>query len=205
MEVNNMDRAVRYIVTFCFFIIAGCGSSPMVHYYALDTIDNRVAQDDAGSPIIAVGAFRMPEYLNRSQMVTRGRGAEINVDDFNRWAEPLDDAIHRVLASNLDVLLESVVVVAFPTSPGLDIDYRLMGRFDRFTSDQDGLVVLDVQWEIVDFTGAVSLFPRRVRFQSQATRPGDPGSIAQAMSDVLAQFSRDIAGEIDSIGLDQVN
>ena len=200
-----MNRTIQYFVTFCFLVIAGCGSSPTVHYYALDTIDSRVAQDDEGSPIIAVGAFRMPEYLNRSQMVTRGPGAEINVDDFNRWAEPLDDAIHRVLASNLDVLLESVVVVAFPSSAVLNIDYRLMGRFDRFTSGQDGLVVLDVQWGMVDSTGAVRLSPRRVRFESQATRPDDLGSIAQAMSDVLAQFCRDIAGEIASIGLDPAN
>ena len=103
--MNTMNRTIRHIVTLCFLILAGCGSSPTVHYYALDTIDNRVAQDDEGSAIISVGAFRMPEYLNRSQMVTRGPGAEIIVDEFNRWAEPLDNAMHRVLASNLDVLL----------------------------------------------------------------------------------------------------
>jgi uncharacterized lipoprotein YmbA len=186
--MKNMIRTIRYLVTFCLVILAGCGSSPPVHYYALETMDNRVAVDAEGSPILAVGAFRMPEYLNRSQMVMRGSGAEIIVDDFNRWAEPLDDSIHRVLASNLDVLLESVVVVAYPSSAVLDIDYRLIGRFDRFTADQDGLVS-----------------PRRVRFESQATRPDDPGSIAQAMSNVLAQFCRDIAGEIDSIGLDPAN
>jgi len=200
-----MNRTVRYIVAFCFLIMAGCGSSPAVHYYALETIDNRLAQDDEGSPIMAVGAFRMPEYLNRSQMVTRGPGAEIIVDEFNRWAEPLDNAIHRVLASNLDVLLESVVVVAYPSSALVNIDYRLVGRFDRFNSGQDGLVVLDVQWAIADSTGTVRLSPRRARFESQATRPDDPGSIAQAMSDVLAQFCRDIAGEIEAVELDPVH
>jgi len=200
--MNTMNRKVRIVVTLLFLIIAGCGSSPAVHYYTLDTIDNRLAHDDADSPIIAVGAFRIPEYLNRSQMVTRGAGAEIIVDDFNRWAEPLDDALHRVLASNLDVLLESVIVVAYPAAAVVHINHRLVGRIDRFNSGQDGLVVLDVQWGIVDSTGAVTLPPRRAHFESQATRPGDSGSIAQAMSDVLAQFSREIASEIDSIELD---
>jgi len=203
--MKNMNRTVRYIVTFFFLIMAGCGSSPAVHYYALDTIDNRVAQDDEGSPIVAVGAFRMPEYLNRSQLVTRGSGTEIIVDDRNRWAEPLDDSIHRVLATNLDVLLKSVVVVAYPSAAVVGIDYRLIGRFDRFDSDQNGLVVLNVQWAIVDSTGAVRLPPKRARFESQAARPGDPGSIAQAMSDVLAQFSRDIAGELESVDLDPID
>jgi uncharacterized lipoprotein YmbA len=203
--MKNMNRTIRYIVTLCFLIIAGCGSSPTVHYYALETIDDRVAQDNEGSPIMAVGAFRMPEYLNRSQMVTRGPGAEIIVDEFNRWAEPLDDAIHRVLASNLDVLLESVVVVAYPSSAVVNIDYRLIGRFDRFNAGQDGLVVLDVQWAIADSTGTVHLPPRRARFESQAARPDDAGSIAQAMSDVLSQFCRDIAREIESVDLGPVN
>jgi len=197
-----MIRTTRYIFAFCLVILAGCGTSPPVHYYALESMDKRLAADAEGSPILAAGPFRMPEYLNRSQMVMRGSGAEIIVDDFNRWAEPLDDSIHRVLASNLDVLLESVVVVAYPSSAVLDIDYRLIGRFDRFNADQDGLVVLDAQWGVADSKGVVRLSPRRVRFESQATRPNDPGSIAQAMSDVLAQFCRVIASDTESLELD---
>ena len=196
-----MNQTVRHLVTLCVLFMAGCGSSPTVHYYALDSIGSRVAEDAPGAPIIAVGAFRMPEYLNRSQMVRRGPGAEIIVDDFNRWAEPLDDAIHRVLASNLDQLLDRVIVVAFPTSAALNIDYRLTGRFDRFHAGPDGDVVLEVQWGIVAMNGTSHLPPRRVRYQSQAARRDDPGAIAEAMSDVLAQFCRDIASELGAIGL----
>jgi uncharacterized lipoprotein YmbA len=204
MNTNDMNRTVRYLVTFCFLILAGCGSSPAVHYYALESMDNYVAHDDEGSPVLAVGAFRMPEYLNRSQMVTRGSGAEIIVDDVNRWAEPLDDAIHRVLASNLDVLLESLVVIAYPSAAVAYSDYRLIGRIDRFISDPDGMVELRVQWGIADSGGTVQLSSRRASFESQAAKPGDPGSIAEAMSDVLAQYSRAIATEVESIGLAQV-
>ena len=110
-----------------------------------------------------------------------------------------------MLASNLDGLLDSVIVVAYPSSAVLNIDYRLMGRFDRFHAGQDGLVVLDVQWGIADSKGSVRLSPRRARFESQAPRPDDPDSIARAMSDVLAQFCRDIAGQIGPLGLGPVN
>jgi len=152
---------------------------------------------------MSVGAFRMPEYLNRSQIVTRGSGAEIIVDDVNRWAEPLDDAIHRVLATNLDVLLESLVVVAYPSPAVAYSDYRLIGRIDGFISDPDGRVELRVQWGIINPDGTVLLPARRARFESQAANPDDPGSIAQAMSDVLAQYSRAVAAEVESIGLAQ--
>ena len=200
--MNYMISTTRYIVIISLMVMAGCGSSPTVNYYTLHTIETRLAQDDEDSAILALGALRMPEYLNRSQMVTRGPGAEIIVDEFNRWAEPLSEAIHRVLAGNLDVLLSSVVVIAYPSSAVLDVDYRLVGRFGRLDADQNGKVVLEVQWGIADSAGSILLSPRRARFESQATNPGDPGSIAQAMSDVLAQFSRDIASKIDSVGLD---
>ena len=202
MEKNDMNRAMRTIVAVCFLILAGCGSSPTVHYFTLETIDSRITQDDEGSPIMAVGAFRLPEYLNRSQMVSRGTGAEMIVDDINRWAEPLDASLHRVLASNLDVLLESMVVIAYPGVAAVDAEYRLIGRIDRFTPDTDGLVVLDVQWAVTDSAGTIRLPPRRASFESQAARQGDAGSRAQAMSDVLAQFSREIAREVDRVGLD---
>jgi uncharacterized lipoprotein YmbA len=199
--MNYMILTTRYVVIFCLMVIAGCGSSPTVNYYALHTIDTTLAQDDEDSPILALGALRIPEYLNRSQMVTRGPGAEIIVDEFNRWAEPIGGAIHRVLAGNLDVMLESMVVVAYPSSAVLEVDYRLIGRFARFDADQDGKVVLEVQWGIADSSGTVQLPPKRARFESQATRPGDPGSVAQAMSEVLAMFCRNITSDIEAVGL----
>ena len=201
MKTDIMNRFFRYLVAVCFLVLAGCGSSPAVHYYALDSAGEYVADDDDGSPVMAVGAFRMPEYLNRSQFVSRGLGAEIVVDDINRWAEPLDDAIHRVLATNLDTLLDSMVVIAYPSTVVAHTDYRLIGRIDHFISDPNGIVVLRVQWGITDPNGVVVLPAKRASFQSQAAKPGDPGSIAQGMSDVLAQFSSAIAAEVNAMDL----
>lgn len=201
MNTNNMNRIVRYLVTFCFLMLAACGSSPAVNYYALDPVGDYVAKDDEDSPILVLGPFRMPEYLNRSQFVTRGSGAEIIVDDVNRWAEPLEDAIHRVLASNVDVLSESLIVIAYPSAALATAAYRLVGRIDTFIADSDGRVVMRVQWGIADHDGTALLSARRDRFESQAAKPGDPGSIARAMSDVLSQYSREIATEFETLGL----
>jgi uncharacterized lipoprotein YmbA len=201
MNRNDMNRTVRYLaMSFCL-MLAACGTSPAVNYYALESVGDYVAKDDENSPILVLGPFRMPEYLNRSQFVTRGSGAEIVVDDVNRWAEPLDDAIHRVLATNVDVLSESLVVIAYPSAALAQPSYRLVGRIDHFIADSDGGVVMRVQWGIADHDGTVLLSTRRDRFESQAAKPADPGSIAQAMSDVLAQYSREIAAEFETIGL----
>lgn len=203
--MSNMIRKSPYLVALVILALAGCGSSPPVQYYGLDTMDIRYTQDEEGSPVFALGPFRMPEYLNRSQMVTRGSGAELIVDGVNRWAEPLDDAIHRILANNLDRLLDSVIVVAYPSSALLEIDYRLVGRIGRFNSGEDGLVVLEVQWGAADTEGNMLMAPTRSRYESQATVPGDPGAIARAMSDALEQFSRDMASELGAVELDQTD
>ena len=199
--MSNMIRKSPYLVTLVILLLAGCGSSPPVQYYGLDSMDISYTQDEAGAPVLALGPFRMPEYLNRSQMITRGSGAELIVDDVNRWAEPLDDAIHRILASNLDRLLGSVVVVAYPSSALLEIDYRLVGRIGRFNSDEDGLPVLEVQWGAADTEGNMLMAPTRSRYKSQATVPGDPDSVVRAMSDTLEQFSRDMASDIGAVEL----
>jgi uncharacterized lipoprotein YmbA len=192
-----------YVAVLFMLIIAGCGSSPPVHYFTLDTIELDYTQDQEGSPVMAVGPFRMPEYLNRSQMVRRGTGSEMIVDDLNRWAEPLDDAIHHIISTNVDTLLASVIVVSYPSSPMLPIDYRLVGRIGRFNSDKNGLVILEVQWGASEADADLLIAPRRNRYESQAADPADPGSIARGMSDVLAQFSREIASEFGTVIADQ--
>ena len=200
--MDTMIRKSPYVVLLLTLVLAGCGSSPAVRYYGLDNMDVSYAQDPDDSPVLVMGPFRMPEYLNRSQMVTRGSGAEMIVHDVSRWSEPLDDAIHRVLASNVDSLLQTVIVLAYPSIAALDADYRLAGRINRFSAGQDGRVILEAQWGLGDADGDVLIAPRRSRYESQASEASDPGSIARAMSDALAQFSRDIASKIESVGLE---
>jgi uncharacterized lipoprotein YmbA len=193
-----MTRATPIALTVVSFFLFGCGSSPQVRYFGLETIETTYQRDPDGSPVISIGPIRIPDYLNRSQMVTRGRGTELLVDDFNRWAENLDGAIHRTIAANVDRLLENVIVVAFPSSSLVDIDYRMIGRFDRFDTDINGLAVLDVQWGIGAADGTKIISALRSHFEIRVTTPGDPAANAQAMSALLEQLSNDVAQEVSA-------
>lgn len=195
-----MSRTISlFVLLGCAMTIWSCGSSPPVRYFSLQPISAEYNQDPEDAPIVVIGPLRYPDYLKRSQMVTRGAGAEMVVHDFSRWAEPLDQAMHRTVAGNVDTLVSNAIVVAYPTNPAIDIDHRLIGRIDRFDTDGNGLAVLDVQWSVVDADRKTIVSSRRSRYESRADRPGDPGDIAVAMSEAVNDFSRDIAAEIEKL------
>ena len=126
-------------------LIGGCGSSPPVNYYDLEALETDYVTKSNPSLRVGVGPLRTPEYLDRSQIVTRGADSRVVVDDFNRWVEPLSHSIYRVLSENLDSLMEDAVVVAFPYTHIADLDYQVIGRISRFDADADGTAVLQVQ------------------------------------------------------------
>ena len=181
--------------------LSACSSSPTVRYFTLSPIDAEFQQDPDDAVMLGLGPFRMPDYLNRSQIVTRGANSEMQVDEFSRWSEPLATSLLRIVSTDVDNLLPGVVVVTFPYEPFVrdQVKYRLVGDISRFDADDSGRIVLEVQWGVADADGAMAVPVRRNRYQSQATVEGDPGAVATAMNDALAQFSRDIAGKLESI------
>ena len=188
---------ITFVATVASLLVA-CGSSPPVHYYSLEQIDV-VAQPDADdSPIVGLGPLRIPDYLKRSQIVTRGTGADVSIDDFARWAEPLDQAVHGIVANNVDSLLADIIVVAFPYISTVDVDYVVVGRIDQFDVRVDGDALMIVQWGLVDANRQTLIAPQRHRYNARASDPADPGSIAKAMTDILTQLSHDIASGLDS-------
>ncbi len=191
-------------ITLCAVVsllIAACGSSPPVRYFALSPMDSVQQQDPDDSVTLGVGPLRLPEYLNRSQIVTRGGGSELEVDEFSRWAEPLTQAFHRVVSTDVDNMMNGVMVITFPWEAVVhnDVDYRLIGEVTRFDADRSGRVVLDIQWVIADVSAAVAVTPRRSRYETRAARPDDPAIVVSAMNDALAMFSRDVASELEAI------
>jgi len=185
-------------VAAIILLLGACGSSPPVRYYSLEQIDVVAKPDATDSKIVGLGPFRIPAYLRRPQMVTHGPGADVNIDDFSRWAEPLDQAVHGIVANNVDSLLTDIIVVAFPYISTVDVDYVVVGRIDRFDVGADGNAVMIVQWGLVDSSRETQIAPQRHRYTTRVSNPGDPGSVAMAMSDILTQLSHDIAKGLDN-------
>jgi len=186
--------------TIVLSTLAACSSSSPVRYFSLNPIDSEFRQDPDDAVLLGLGPFRMPDYLNRSQIVTRGANAEMQVDGFSRWSEPLATSLLRIISADVDNLLEGVVVVIFPYESFVreQVKYRLVGDINRFEADYQGHIVLEAQWGIADTDGGMAVPVRRNRYQAQAAIGEDPGAVAAAMSDALAQFSRDIASKLEA-------
>jgi len=193
-----MMEPTRMLVAGIVLLLAGCGSSPPVRFYSLQPLDLDYQADTNDAVVMYLGPLRVPEYVARTQIVTRGDGAEMIVDDYHRWAEPLDDAIPRIVAVNVDNLVDGVIVVAFPSGNLVEADYRLQGSIVRFDADAAGRALLIVQWSIATPGGDLLVPPRRSRYEARVLRTGDPGAVATALNDTVAQFSRAIAAEIEA-------
>lgn len=197
-----MVAVVRSVLIGVFVLVmfSACSSSSPVRYFALSPIDADFRQDPDDAVMLGLGPIRMPDYLNRSQIVWRGDNAEMRVDEFSRWTEPLAKSLLRIVSTDVDNLLTGVVVVVFPYEPFVrdQVVYRLVGDINRFEADGSGQVVLEIQWGIADVDGGVVVPVRRNRYQAQASTADDPGSVVAAMNDALAQFSRDIASKLEA-------
>ena len=190
MERRN---AVPLALVAVLVTLGACGTSPPSRYYALESAGFDAVADGPDSIVLGVGPIRVPEYLERPQIVTRRQNRELHIDDFNRWAEPVGKAQLAILASNLDGLLENVIVLAYPYGRIADYEYRLVARVERFDMDASGSTVLEVQWSISSASGDPIVQPRRSRFAISGGDPGDPGSVAAGMSRCLTDFSREVA------------
>ena len=180
-------------------VTTSCGSSPRVDYYTLQPIAGRVEVAPVNARVLGLGPLEVPAYLDRPQLVTQTAGGKVNVDEFNRWAEPLAVALPRILTANLDELLDSVVVATFPYGAQVRPDLRLTGQIIRFDADPSGEATLEVQWGVADDEANDVLTSRRTRYTAQARSARDPDAIVEAMNQAVTAFSRDIANQLSPL------
>ena len=187
------------LISLLALALSGCGTSPPVRYYNLEPLGAGAAGDGTNNIIVGLGPLDVPGYLSRPQIVTRGPNGEILINDYRRWAEAVDESIHRIVAANVESLAEGVTVLAYPFNTMLQLEYRIYGDVVRFDADQNGKAVLIVQWGIISADRETVVEPRRVRYEQMASTPAEVGAIVAALNGVIADFSRDIAGALDRV------
>lgn len=187
------------ILGLWMIVLLGCASPP-TRFFVLGSVsgsEKMMSRMGERCFAIGIGPVKIPEYLNQPEIVTRITQNEIRVDEFARWAEPLEDNISRALAEKLRSLLCLRSIVIFPWRGGTPVDYRI----DVHVVQMDGTLgenaFLDVSWSIAD--GSDRRKPPLVTKRStykESTGGRDYGALVVAQSRNLASLSREIAEAI---------
>lgn len=126
-------------------------------------------------------------------MTRRGRD-EIELGEFDRWSDPLQDGATPVLGENLAALLRENRVAVLPRRGSEPVKYTVAVDVARFEGVGGGDVALEARWRIVGVDGK-DLTVRRSTFSETTGAPGY-GPLVAAMSRALGALSRDIATAI---------
>lgn len=170
----------------------GCGPSPAARFYTLDA----TARPDGGAPAtcaVVVGPVSIPPAVDRPQFVLQVAPNRVTVDEFHRWAAPLDDGVARAIAGNLAVLLGTSQVAAVPAT-GVVPTHRVSVDVQRFESVPGERVLIEALWVVAPSAGGRTTAGRTVA--TEPVQGKDLEAVAAAHSRALATVSGDIAAAI---------
>jgi uncharacterized lipoprotein YmbA len=187
-------------------VLSGCATSTPSKFYQLSAVSGRTAekQDSShqGSLIVVIGPIRIPDYLDRPQIVTRSGKNELHLSEFNRWAGSLDSDIVRVLVEDVSAQLpqDSFFVIRWTplVQSHLPATYRVEMLVERFDGAPGGHVFLSVQWDI--FSPEKGLLLKKESRISEEVKGEGYDALVDAMSRAIARLSNDIAHEIMTVG-----
>jgi uncharacterized lipoprotein YmbA len=149
---------------------------------------------EAGVSTLLVGAIDIPQTLDRPQLVRRSGINKIDVAEYDRWAEPLDAMMRRILAEDLAALLPKSRVLA-STLPTVPIDQTLVVEIARFEADNAGMVTLDAQWFVLAERDPAPRLSRLATI-AEPTVSDESEAVVAAMSRALAKFAREVANAL---------
>jgi len=198
----------RRATPFAFFLLLlpGCifiPRSPTPRFYTLQSIKETrdAVLTDASSlanAVIGIGPVTLPGYFNRPQIVTKNSDNTIEFAQFDRWAEPLDEAMVRIIAQNFSILLPKINIEIFPWNSAIPVRYQVIMEVIGLDCKLDGEAVLLMQWSILDAQAKSMLLTKRSDYRKSLGMP-NYSNLVQAISEILESVSREIAGALTEL------
>jgi len=180
-------------------VAAACSSTPASHFYTLSPGETPAAvpASKTASFSVVVGPVSIPALVDMPQIVVSAGPNQVTIDEYNRWASPLQNNIERVVAENLVSMLGTPRVSVFQQSLNDAADYRVAIEVQSFESAPGVASTLNAVW-IVRRTRDGRQEMGRTTVREVVVDKGYD-ALAAAHSRALAQMSREIADTIRSL------
>src|SRR5262245_29066205 len=97
-----MAARIAYLtIPLAFIAVAttACSTAP-ARFYTLDSTAVAQAAPPADVAVL-VGPVTVPDTVDRPEFVVQAASNRVEIEEFNRWAAPLNDSIARAVAGDL--------------------------------------------------------------------------------------------------------
>lgn len=175
--------------------LTGCFRSPTPRFFTLSPTLNEnasVAPSPQGARLGLV-SLTLPPYLLDPRMSLVAGSNEVMRDEFERWAEDLDDNFRRVLLDNLSRELASSNVAAIEAIAPQPGTHMLRIEVLRFDADTDGVARLRVRWSLSTEAPPTSFL---ISEWSEKVEDDTTESRVKALSALVATFARDVVTRV---------
>jgi uncharacterized lipoprotein YmbA len=176
-------------------LLAACGTSPPARLYTLSPLAPPAPAAQTEAVSVTVAPVELPDYLDRSQIVTRDGRNGLKIAEFDRWGGALGENVTTVLVENLSALLASDRVVAYPGLSAEAPDFRVGVRILRLDAVPGERVELKAQW-LVSTGQEKAEVARGLSTYSERVDDRNYEQLVAAISSNIERLSREIAETI---------
>ena len=184
------------VSVLCLLAILNFGcSTPPSRFYTLGATSS--AAQSSSDLSVAVGPVSIPAMVDRPQIVLTTGPNQVAIDEFNRWAAPLQNIISRAVAENLTVMLGTSLVTLFPDATSMDAAYRVVIDVQRFESVSGDAATLDAVWLVKRLKDGTSQTGRTTVREPAPEK--DYTALVAAHNRAIGRLSQDIANAVRAL------
>jgi uncharacterized lipoprotein YmbA len=195
----NKKSSLASLAVVVAALCTGCGSAPKERFYTLAPASGvlpSAASPAAAQPrtSVAIGPVRVPDAVDRPQMVVREGPNRVEILEQQRWAGSLRSEIARALVAGVGERLPDAQVSAGDSQAARSAAYRVAIDVERFDAALDDSVSIQALWTVRQDNGTQLASGRYSA--SEPTGVGGYEAIAAAYARTLAGMSGVIADAV---------
>jgi uncharacterized lipoprotein YmbA len=189
-----MRRVTSIAFVFLLVALVGACASPASRFYTLSA--GATPAVTSSNLSVAVGPVSVPAEVDRPEIVVSTGPNQVRLEEFNRWAAPLQNGIARVVAENLVAML-GTPRVSLSSQSSAEADYRAIIEVQGFDSAPSEAATLDAVWTVRRTRDGKSETGRTT--VRETVQGSGYDALVAAHSRALARLSRDIADGVRSL------
>jgi uncharacterized lipoprotein YmbA len=195
MRIRLMTAAMAVMIFF------GCaGKRDPARFYQILSSRKLVSQEifDAATPVpvLSVGPVLLPAYLDRPQIVSRSDNSRLSLAEFDKWAEPLEDNISRIILSELTRQFKDRKIALVPWRQKTFSAGQLSIAVLQMDNSEQGDAVLVTRWTLTG-PGGNMLVSRIYSLNAPVENTGDVNAWVKSQGINIETLCQEMAEAIE--------